>query len=190
MTQRFEGKTVIVTGAAGGIGRATVEHLAREGAQIVAVDLKQSQLDEALSLATGVGAEAIAVGADVSLESDVRRYVDEAVTRFGGVDALFNNAGIEGVMVPLEEYPVEEFEKVMAVNVTGVFLGIKHVIPALRARSASLVILADQTSAATPLGSVITALSNLNEFADDVVIASTFEAAYRSLEKPSGELHA
>ncbi|MCZ6658951.1 MAG: hypothetical protein O7C67_16805 [Gammaproteobacteria bacterium] len=65
-----------------------------------------------------------------------------------------------------------------------------ELIPALRARSASLVILADQTSAATPLGSVITALSNLNEFADDVVIASTFEAAYRSLEKPSGELHA
>ena len=65
-----------------------------------------------------------------------------------------------------------------------------ELLPALRARSASLVVLADQTSAATPLGSVITALSNLNEFADDVVVASTFEAAYRSLEKPSGELHA
>ena len=65
-----------------------------------------------------------------------------------------------------------------------------ELLPALRARSASLVVLADQTSAATALGSVITALSNLNEFADDVVIASTFEAACRALEKPTGELHA
>ena len=65
-----------------------------------------------------------------------------------------------------------------------------ELLPALQARSTSLVVLADQASAATPLGSVITALSNLNEFADDVVIASTFEAAYHSLEKPSGELRA
>ncbi|MBW2294924.1 MAG: SDR family NAD(P)-dependent oxidoreductase, partial [Deltaproteobacteria bacterium] len=107
MAERFEGKTIIVTGAAGGIGRATVERLAREGAQIVAVDLKQSQLDEALALATSAGVEAIAVGADVSDASDVQRYVDEAVTRFGGVDALFNNAGIEGSIVPMEEYPVD-----------------------------------------------------------------------------------
>lgn len=140
MAERFEGKTIIVTGAAGGIGRATVERLAREGAQIVAVDLKQSQLDEALALATSVGVEAIAVGADVSDASDVQRYVDEAVTRFGGVDALFNNAGIEGSVVPMEEYPVDVFEKVMSVNVTGVFLGIKHVIPALRARGGGAIV--------------------------------------------------
>ncbi|MBW2723353.1 MAG: SDR family oxidoreductase [Deltaproteobacteria bacterium] len=140
MAERFEGKTIIVTGAAGGIGRATVERLAREGAQIVAVDLKQSQLDEALALATSAGVEAIAVGADVSDASDVQRYVDEAVTRFGGVDALFNNAGIEGSIVPMEEYPVDVFEKVMSVNVTGVFLGIKHVIPALRARGGGSIV--------------------------------------------------
>jgi NAD(P)-dependent dehydrogenase (short-subunit alcohol dehydrogenase family) len=140
MSERFVGKTVIVTGAAGGIGRATVEHLAREGAQIVAVDLKQSKLDEALELATSVGVEAIAVGADVSNESDVQRYVEEALTRFGGVDALFNNAGIEGAVAPMEEYPVDEFEKVMSVNVTGVFLGIKHVVPALRTRGGGAIV--------------------------------------------------
>jgi NAD(P)-dependent dehydrogenase (short-subunit alcohol dehydrogenase family) len=140
MAERFEGKTIIVTGAAGGIGRATVDRLAHEGAQIVAVDLKQSQLDEALTLATSAGVEAIAVGADVSDASDVQRYIDEAVTRFGGVDALFNNAGIEGSIVPMDEYPVDEFEKVMSVNVTGVFLGIKHVIPALRARGGGAIV--------------------------------------------------
>lgn len=140
MTERLAGKTIIVTGAAGGIGRAAVERLAREGAQIVVVDLKQSQLDEALALATSVGVDAIAVGADVSDANDVQRYVDEAVTRFGGVDALFNNAGIEGLIVPMEEYPVDAFEKVMSVNVTGVFLGIKHVIPALRARGGGAIV--------------------------------------------------
>ncbi|MBW2400625.1 MAG: SDR family NAD(P)-dependent oxidoreductase, partial [Deltaproteobacteria bacterium] len=92
MAERFIGKTVIVTGAAGGIGRATVELFAREGARIVAVDLKQSPLDEALDLATSAGAEAIAVGADVTIPGDVQRYVDEATTRFGGIDVLFNNA--------------------------------------------------------------------------------------------------
>jgi len=140
MAERFAGKVVIVTGAAGGIGRATVERLAREGAQIVAVDLKQSPLDEALALATSAGAEAIAVGADVTAPSDVQRYVDEAVTRFGGVDALFNNAGIEGAVAPIDQYPDEVFEQVMAVNVGGVFLGMKHVVPALRARGGGAIV--------------------------------------------------
>jgi NAD(P)-dependent dehydrogenase (short-subunit alcohol dehydrogenase family) len=140
MAERFVGKTVIVTGAAGGIGKAAVELFAREGARIVAVDLKQSPLDEALALATAAGAEAIAVAADVTLEGDVQRYVGEAVARFGGVDGLFNNAGIEGDVVPLDQYPIDVFEQVMAVNVTGVFLGMKHVVPAFRARGGGAIV--------------------------------------------------
>jgi 3alpha(or 20beta)-hydroxysteroid dehydrogenase len=140
MAERFIDKTVIVTGAAGGIGRATVELLAREGARIVAVDLIQSPLDEVLELAASAGAEAIAVGADVTVPDDVQRYIDEATTRFGGVDVLFNNAGIEGKVAPFDQYPTDVFEQVMAVNVTGVFLGIKHVIPALRARGGGAIV--------------------------------------------------
>ncbi|MBW2289019.1 MAG: SDR family oxidoreductase [Deltaproteobacteria bacterium] len=140
MAERFVGKTVIVTGAAGGIGRATVELFAREGARIVLVDLKQSPLDEALDLATSTGAEAIAIGADVTIPGDVQRYVDEATTRFGGIDVLFNNAGIEGRVAPIDQYPTDVFEHVMAVNVTGVFLGIKHVVPALRARGGGAIV--------------------------------------------------
>lgn len=140
MSQRFVNKTVIVTGAAGGIGKAAVERFAREGAKIVAVDLKQSPLDDALAIAKSAGGEAIAVDADVSNESDVQRYVDEAVSRFGGVDVLFNNAGIEGAVVPLDQYPIDMFEKVLAVNVTGVFLGMKHVIPAFRARGGGCIV--------------------------------------------------
>ena len=140
MSQRFVNKTVIVTGAAGGIGKEAVERFAREGAKIVAVDLKQSPLDDALAIAKSAGGEAIAVDADVSNESDVQRYVDEAVSRFGGVDVLFNNAGIEGAVVPLDQYPIDMFEKVLAVNVTGVFLGMKHVIPAFRARGGGCIV--------------------------------------------------
>ena len=140
MSQRFVNKTVIVTGAAGGIGKAAVERFAREGAKIVAVDLKQSPLDDALAIAKSAGGEAIAVDADVSNESDVQRYVDEAGSRFGGVDVLFNNAGIEGAVVPLDQYPIDMFEKVLAVNVTGVFLGMKHVIPAFRARGGGCIV--------------------------------------------------
>lgn len=140
MTERFVGKTVIITGAAGGIGLATVERLASEGAQIVAVDLKQSPLDEALALAKTSGVEAIAVGADVSDAADVQRYVGEAVARFGGVDALFNNAGIEGAVAPIEEYPDDVFDQVMSVNVKGVFLGMKHIAPVLRARGGGAIV--------------------------------------------------
>jgi 3alpha(or 20beta)-hydroxysteroid dehydrogenase len=140
MSQRFNGKTVIITGAAGGIGRASVERFAREGAQIVAVDLEQGPLDETLELATSAGVEAIAVTADVSKADDVQRYVDQAVERFGGVDALFNNAGIEGVVKPLDQYPNDVFEQVMAVNVTGVFLGMKYVVPALRLRGGGAIV--------------------------------------------------
>jgi NAD(P)-dependent dehydrogenase (short-subunit alcohol dehydrogenase family) len=129
-----------VTGAAGGIGRATVERLAREGARIVAVDLIHSPLDEVLELARSAGAEAIAVGADVTVPGDVQHYVDQTMTRFGGVDALFNNAGIEGKVAPIDQYSTDVFEQVMAVNVTGVFLGIKHVIPALRARGGGAIV--------------------------------------------------
>jgi 3alpha(or 20beta)-hydroxysteroid dehydrogenase len=140
MSERFVGKTVIVTGAAGGIGLAAVERFASEGAQIVAVDLKQSPLEDALALAKTAGVEAIAVGADVSDAADVQRYIGEAVSRFGGVDGLFNNAGIEGAVAPIEEYPDDVFDKVMSVNVKGVFLGMKHIAPVLRNRGGGSIV--------------------------------------------------
>ncbi len=148
MTNRFAGKTVVVTGAAGGIGRAAVERLASEGAQVVAVDLKQSSLDEVLALAQSAGTDALAVAADVSNPADVQNYVDQAVAHFGGVDALFNNAGIEGEVAPIDQYPTDVFEQVLAVNVKGVFLGMKHVVPALRERGGGAIV---NTSSVTGL---------------------------------------
>ena len=140
MTGRFAGKVAIVTGAAGGIGRATCELLARDGARIVAVDLERGALDAVLASVAELGSEALAVAADVSRADDVRRYVDEGLRGFGGIDYLVNNAGIEGVVVPIEDYPEDVFDRVLAVNVRGVFLGLKYAYPALRARGGGAIV--------------------------------------------------
>ena len=140
MQDRFAGKVAIVTGAAGGIGSATCRRLAREGARIVAVDLHRQDLEPVLAAVAELGSEALPVAADVSVAADVVRYVDEGVRRFGGIDLVVNNAGIEGVVRPLEDYPEDVFDRVLAVNVRGVFLGLKYAHPALKARGGGAIV--------------------------------------------------
>src|SRR5215208_2863016 len=96
MAARFEGKVAVITGGAGGIGRATAVRFGSEGARVVAVDLPGSALDETVAAVAQAGGEAIAVGADVTQSADLERVATEATSRFGGIDCLFNNAGIEG----------------------------------------------------------------------------------------------
>jgi NAD(P)-dependent dehydrogenase (short-subunit alcohol dehydrogenase family) len=140
MKPRFEDRVVIVTGASGGIGRAALQRFASEGANVVAVDLPSSNVSEVVASLEADGAAVHAVHADVTDADAVRGYVDQAVDRFGGVDALFNNAGIEGAVKPIEEYPDDVFDQVLAVNVRGVFLGMKFVLPALRARGGGAIV--------------------------------------------------
>jgi len=133
MERRFEGKVAVITGAAGGIGRAAVARFAQEGANIVVVDLPGTALDEAVAEAEASGVRAVAVPADVTRSADVERYVAAARDRFGRIDAFFNNAGIEGWIGPMLNYPEDQFDRVLAVNVKGVWLGMKYVAPVMAA---------------------------------------------------------
>jgi NAD(P)-dependent dehydrogenase (short-subunit alcohol dehydrogenase family) len=137
---RFTGKAVVVTGAGGGIGRATAARLAAEGASLVLVDRVKETLTETRQAVERLGAPAIAVEADVTRWTDVERYVGAAAERFGGIDGFFNNAGILGAVSPLTEYPEAEFDRVLAVNVKGVWLGMKGVAPAMAARGGGAIV--------------------------------------------------
>ena len=124
----FAGHVVVVTGGAGAIGRAAATAFAGRGASVVLVDRDEEQLEQARAEIAG---DTLAIAADVSVEADVRRYTEAAVETHGRIDVLFNNAGIEGRNAPLAECPVELFDDVMAVNVRGIFLGLRYVLPSM-----------------------------------------------------------
>lgn len=127
---RLDGRVAVVTGAAGVIGSATIRLLAERGARIVAVDRKAQELKTAIK-DLPASAQALAVPADVSDENEVADYVRAAVDRFGTIDVFYNNAGIEGDIAPITKYSLETFRRVLEVNVVGVFLGMKHVLPVM-----------------------------------------------------------
>ena len=103
--RRFQDKVVVITGAAGGIGRAAARRFAGEGARLVLVDVSAAGLEESRRAVEEAGATALAIEADVTRAADVRRYADTAVERFQGIDVFFNNAGILGPVSPLVDYP-------------------------------------------------------------------------------------
>lgn len=137
--KRLQGKTAIITGGSGGIGRETAALFLREGARVAIVDVDPAALDEAAS-ALGRNGEVLALRADVTREADVAGYVQAAVGRFGRLDVFFNNAGVEGRVAPLVDQRMEDFDRVIAVNVRGTFLGLKYVLPhMIAARSGSVI---------------------------------------------------
>jgi NAD(P)-dependent dehydrogenase (short-subunit alcohol dehydrogenase family) len=122
MSGRFDGQVVVVTGAGNGLGRASARRLADEGARVVVVDI---DADSAHATAESLPTEAIAVAADIADEAQVQRYVDEGVARFGRIDAHHLNAGIFGSFAGLPDMDVADFDRVLAVNVRGQFLGLR-----------------------------------------------------------------
>jgi len=140
MTRRLEGKVALLTGAAGGIGRATAARFAEEGALLVVCDVEGAGLAEIRTDVEKAGGEVMTLTADVTRAVDWERTVAAVCARFGGLDILFNNAGIEGVVKPIEDYPEDIFDRVLAVNVRGVFLGMKYAVPALRARGGGVIV--------------------------------------------------
>lgn len=125
---RLQGKVAIITGAAGGIGRATALGFAREGASIVVTDIDRDGAQAVADAIGAAGGRAVAMAHDVSCETQWAQVAGATVEAFGTVDVLFNNAGIF-VLKPLVETALDEWNRLMAINVTGVFLGMKHVMP-------------------------------------------------------------
>jgi NAD(P)-dependent dehydrogenase (short-subunit alcohol dehydrogenase family) len=132
----FQGKVAIVTGAAAGFGLAVSTRLTNEGARVVMVDRAAEALQEQATALT----DSLAVVADVSQEADVDSYVEQAVARHGRVDLFFNNAGIEGRWSPMTEMSVDEFDRVMAVNARGVFLGLRAVLRVMKPQRAGAIV--------------------------------------------------
>ncbi|QGY45809.1 glucose 1-dehydrogenase [Maribellus comscasis] len=125
--KKLENKTAVITGGAGSIGKETAALFLEEGAKVLLVDLDEKALEQT---AAELGNENVSwCAADVSNTDDVKRYAEEAKKTLGSVDIFFNNAGIEGVVKPVTDYPEDEFDKVMAVNVKGVWSGNKYIVP-------------------------------------------------------------
>ncbi|MFS0877959.1 SDR family oxidoreductase [Solibacillus isronensis] len=131
---RFEGKVIIVTGAGSGLGQAATLQLAKEGAKLVLVDLNQAGLDETKQkvLEVAPNAETLLVTANVATESEVENFVNQTVEKFGKIDGFFNNAGIEGKQNLTGDYGIDEFHKVISVNLNGVFYGMKYVLKVMK----------------------------------------------------------
>ena len=132
MKTRFEGKSVIVTGAGSGIGRATALAFAAEGARLILSDVTESSGQATVAAAQKLGAEAAFIQADVARAADCAAMVDRAVTRFGRLDIAFNNAGINIGAAPIAEIDEAQWHRIVAINLTGVFLCMKHEIAAMK----------------------------------------------------------
>ena len=136
---RLEGKSVIITGAGSGIGRAASLLFSREGAKLVIVDRSDSVMETA-RLVSDSGGTVEAVMADAGSESDVKGFIDKAVAKYGRLDAIWANAGVSGGLVPLPEQTVEQWQEVLRINLIGPFLAIKHSMPhMIKQKSGSIV---------------------------------------------------
>jgi NAD(P)-dependent dehydrogenase (short-subunit alcohol dehydrogenase family) len=126
---KFEGKVSVVTGAGSGIGRATALAFAREGASVAVADILEQDNQETARMIMDLGGHALAITCDVARNDDVRRALDETVKTFGRLDFAFNNAGIEYALKPAAEITEEEWDRIIDIDLRGVFLCMKHEIP-------------------------------------------------------------
>ena len=131
MTPNMNSKVAVITGGAGMIGYAAANSLARAGANLMLVDINAEALAERRRTLEALGVRVETCVADVSKSSDVAAYVERTITAFGRIDAFFNNAGIEGKLGSIEDYDEAEFDRIIAVNLRGIFLGLRHVLPVM-----------------------------------------------------------
>jgi 3-oxoacyl-[acyl-carrier protein] reductase len=129
---RLEGKVAVITGAGSGIGRASALLFAREGAKVVVADVNDATGKETVKMITSKGGEAIFVHTDVSKASDAKNLIHTAAEKFGGIDILFNNAGVPHRPTPIEDLEESVWDRVYAVNVKSIFLTAKFAIPLMK----------------------------------------------------------
>lgn len=135
---RLQDKVAVITGGAGGIGKATAERFLKAGARVVLCDVSEAALKEA---ASGWDESRVAlVAGDVSQAADIARATETARERFSGLDIMVANAGIEGLVAPLTQYPIAEFDRVLGVNVRGAFLSIQAAAPLIAERGGGAII--------------------------------------------------
>jgi 3-oxoacyl-[acyl-carrier protein] reductase len=144
---RLEGKTALITGAGSGIGKCIAETYVREGARVAVVDL---DAEAAKSVARSIGNNAIALRCDVSKKADIDAAVEETRAAFGALDILVNNAGATHINKPMLEIGEEEFDRLYAVNVKGVFLGCQAVVPLFRKQGSGVIINIGSTAGLRP----------------------------------------
>ncbi|MEH7275864.1 SDR family NAD(P)-dependent oxidoreductase [Neobacillus vireti] len=137
---KFNGKVVLVTGAAGGIGKALVKKVYQEGANVALVDLNEDALHLTAKELELEDSRYLTIAADVTKENQVKNYVHKTVEGFGRIDGFFNNAGVEGKTLPVEDYDLETFDFVFNVNVKGVFLGLKYVVPVMKKQGSGSIV--------------------------------------------------
>lgn len=130
----LKNKSIIITGAAMGLGLATATELASRGADLTLVDFNEKSLETAVKELKKEypSIKVVSVVGDASKEEDVQKYVDQAVKAFGRIDGLYNNAGIEGRQAPMTEYDISVFRRVLDINVMGVYFGMRYVIPVMQ----------------------------------------------------------
>jgi len=171
---RLEGKVAVITGAARGIGAAAARLFAAEGAKVMLADVL---VDPLRAVASEIGNAAAACPTDVTDEAAVKNLIDQTVSTFGRVDIALLNAGIEGITSSIVDYPAEMFDKVIAINVRGVWLGLKYAMKAMESSGGSIVI--------TSSTSGIRATTNLSAYtaSKHAVIGLMRSAALEGSEK-------
>ena len=172
MDLRFDGKTVIVTGGGSGIGAATAEELASSGATVIVADLNLEHAEQVVQGVTDKGGKAYPFAVDVAKVDQVRAMVDFAVAKTGALYGIVNNAGIGGPAAPTGSYDLEGWQKVIDINLSGVFYGMRFAIPEIEKAGGGAVV-----NVASILGSVGFSNSTAYVSAKHAVVGATKNAA-------------
>ena len=145
MAGLLDGKSALITGGGGGIGRATALAFAREGARVAVADVAEEAARETVALVNAAGGQAISLSGDVSRDADVRAMIDAVVGTYGRLDCAFNNAGIAGwhvdaILKKTAEWSEEAFDRMIAVNLRGVWLCMRHELPQMQAQGGGAIV--------------------------------------------------